>query len=373
MKAIRFHGQRDLRLDTVSLGPCGSDEVRIKVAFCGICGSDLHEYLAGPIFIPRKGEKHAYNGGEMPVTMGHEFSGVIVELGSNVASNLKLGMKVVVNPCIGDKQLGLDPCVSCRAGSPNTCTRFGFYGYSGLGGGLSEYIVAKAMNIFPLPDSVPLQAGALVEPLSVAWHCVEASGFKQGQDAVVLGAGPIGLALMLVLKAWNARTIIVSELLETRKEYARKFGADYVIDPTVKTIENGIETNPVVAKAKEVSGEVGGGAHVAFDATGIQETLNTAVASVRSGGMVFNVAIHERPLSVNLNDLTIPEKKLMGGMCFTERDISKVIGALANNTLAAEELITSIVPLEKGITGGFEELVKRRQHHVKVLIQPNVF
>ncbi|KAK2782699.1 hypothetical protein FQN53_009623 [Emmonsiellopsis sp. PD_33] len=368
MKALRYYGRGDVRIDEIPPQPCGADEVRIKIAFCGICGSDLHEYLGGPLLTPKVGEKHHYTGAELPITMGHELSGVLVDVGSEISSSgrLEVGQRVVINPCISDRQLGFPPCAACEEGKTNCCLRFAGYGLNGLGGGYSEYLVVKASHVFRLPDSVSLEIGALVEPLAVAWHCVQISGFQSGQDVVVLGGGPIGLALLLVLKVRKARTIIVSEVLEMRQQYARSFGADFVINP-LEEQEAGV--NPVVAKAREVSGEQSGGVHVVFDTTGIQKTFDTAVASTRTGGVVFNVAIHEKPLLVNLNDITTTEKKLMGGMCYTDDDFKAVIDMLDKGLIDAKPMITSIVPLDSAITKGFQELIERKEFHVKILVQ----
>lgn len=375
MNALRYYGREDLRLDSVTPQPCGPGEVRVKVAYCGICGTDLHEYTSGPIFVPKQGEKHKYNGSEMPITMGHELSGVVVEVGPDVdPTSIQVGQRVMVNPCIRDRQLGIEPCVPCVDGKPNICSRLGFLGLNGPGGGLAEYLVAKAVSVFTLPDSVPLEIGALVEPLSVAWHCVRISGFQRGQDAVILGAGPIGLALLLVLKVWDARTILVSEVLENRAKLAYKFGADHVINPLEKIADGGVlgTSNPVVAKAREISGGLlGGGAHVAFDATGLQATLDTSIACARNGGTIVNLAIHEKALSLNLNALVLTEKKVLGSLCFTDDDMQAVIRALADRTLVPNDMITSIVPLEDAIEGAFKELIERRQNHVKILVQPN--
>lgn len=395
MKAARYHGRRDVRVDAIPTPACGADEVRVQVAYCGICGSDLHEYLGGPIFSPHHGETHPYNGASLPITMGHELSGTIVEVGEDSSSSqtvaganaaaLRVGQRVVVDPCIRDRQLGTAPCVACANGTPNVCARLGFHGLNGPGGGLSEYLLVKAVSVWPLPDAIPLRVGALVEPLSVAWHCVRISGIRRGQDAVVLGAGPIGLALLLVLRAWGVRTVIVSEPLDARRELAVKYGADFVVDPTAnKETKNkkvngastvaslDLDVDPVVVKARETSGNnLGGGADVAFDATGVQTTLDTSIACVRQGGTILNVAIHEKPLSLNLNALALSEKRLMGGLCFTDEDFRAVIGALEDGSLVADGMVTAVVPLEDAVRGAFEELAVRREKHVKILVQPN--
>lgn len=369
-QALRFHDRGDLRLDTVAPLLCGSDEVRIRTAFCGVCGTDLKEYTAGPIMVPHPGTPRTQTGARLPVILGHEFSGTIVEVGSNV-SNFKLGDRVAVKPNLGDAQFGAHACSMCEAGKPNLCTSTAYYGLDALSGGFSEQAVVKASNAFSLPDSVPLEVGALVEPLSVAWHMVRTSGFQDGQDALVLGAGPIGLGLLLVLKVIGARRVLVSEVLAKRKDQAVAFGADAVIDPTSTPANGSSDSNPVVREARETTpGNLG--VHVSFDASGLQSTLDTALAATRPGGTIFNVAIHSKPLQINPNDLVFLEKKYTGGIGYTAEDFSAVIAALERNADFAEKaqkMITSIVPLEDAVEEAFQGLLEKKEEHIKILVQ----
>ena len=371
IEALRLHGQNDLRLDKIDALPCAGDDVRIKVAFCGICGTDLKEYSSGPVIAPHPGEKHQHTGAQLPIVLGHEFSGTVVEVGQNV-SNVKTGDRVAVIPNLSDKQFGLPQCVGCKNGRPNICSHIAYYGLNAPSGGFAEQAVVNSANTLVLPDSVSLKMGALVEPLSVAWHMVRTSGFQKGQDALVLGAGPIGLGLLLILKVWGARSVLVTEVLEKRKEQAYKFGADEVIDPTkkveVKFDDGSLITDPAVVKAREIS-KGGAGVDVAFDASGLQATLNTAIAAVRPGGTIFNVAIHAKPLLINPNDLGFSEKRYTGGIGYTDDDFKAVISVLGDGSLVADELITSVVPLDNIIDGAFHELLHRKGNHIKILVK----
>jgi (R,R)-butanediol dehydrogenase/meso-butanediol dehydrogenase/diacetyl reductase len=369
-KALRLHGQNDLRLDEVESIECGKDDVRIKIAFCGICGTDLKEYTAGPIMCPQPGEAHPLTGSQLPVILGHEFSGTVTEVGEKV-STVKTGDRVTVIPNLGDAQFGLEECFACQKGRSNLCSQTAYYGLNAHSGGFSQEAVVKATNVFVLPDSVPLNVGALVEPLSVAWHMVRTSGFQKGQDALVLGAGPIGLGLLLVLRVVGARKVLVSEVLEKRKAQALAFGADAVVDPTSTAKTNGsAPVNPVITKAREISLSTEG-VDVAFDASGLQSTFDTALASVRPGGTVFNVAIHGKPLSINPNDLGFLEKKYMGGIGYTAEDFQAVLAALKDGSLKAESMITSTVPLKDVIAGAFRNLLDKKENHIKILVQGN--
>jgi (R,R)-butanediol dehydrogenase / meso-butanediol dehydrogenase / diacetyl reductase len=203
--------------------------------------------------------------------------------------------------------------------------------------------------------------------LAVASHMIRISGFKAGQHVVILGGGPIGLALLLLLKSRGAGRVIVSEVAETRSRQAQKFGADMVVNPLAKSLE---ELDPVLDAVHRLVGE---GVDIAFDATGIQSTFDTALTVVKPGGVVFNVAIHEKPLLINPNSFSFTEVKLMGGICYTNEDFEDVLNALASGKLQAEDMITSVVPLEKVVQGGFLELINNKAEHVKILIQPSKF
>ena len=372
--ALRLHGQGDVRLDEVAQLPCGRKHVRLRIAFCGICGTDLKEYTSGPVFSPKPGETHPLTGTQSPVVLGHEFSGTVLEVGDDVSS-IRIGDNVAVMPNLNDAQFGLDKCFACTKGKPNLCAKTAYYGLNALSGGFSQEAVVDAANVFVLPESVSLQVGALVEPLSVAWHMVGTSGFRPGQDALVLGAGPIGLGLLLVLKVVGARKVLLTEVLERRKHQAYVFGADEVVDPLQPLpcrTDNapGAPANPVVVKAREISAS-GAGVDVAFDASGLQSTLDAAIAAVQPGGTIFNVAIHSKSLSINPNDLAITEKRYMGGIGYTAEDFKAVIAALGDGSLKADKMVTSVVPLADAIHGAFRSLLNKKDNHIKILVQGN--
>jgi (R,R)-butanediol dehydrogenase/meso-butanediol dehydrogenase/diacetyl reductase len=341
---------------------CGPNDVRVKIAYCGICGSDIHEYLDGPIFPPLPGQKNPHTGVELPVTLGHEMSGIVGEVGSNV-TNIRPGQKCTINPSVDDRHHGLEPCKSCRAGKPNLCKHWACYGLSAPGGGLADEIIVNVASVLLVPSSVSLKAAALAEPLAVACHMARISGFQKGDSVLILGAGPIGLALLLFLKAKGAGKIIISEISELRAQKAREFGADIVINPIKDAKDGGI-----VHLIHEATLD---GVDIAFDASGLQSTLDTAIAATRPGGTIFNVAIHGKPLMIQPNDITLTEKKYMGGICYTMQDFEEVIRALESGKLPAEAMITSIVPLDNVVNGAFEELINNKDKHIKILVQPD--
>lgn len=228
-------------------------------AFVGICGTDLHEYLGGPNFCPEK--PHAITGETIPVTLGHEFSGIITEIGPGIdAASLdgrrfEVGQPVAVQPTIF-----CGHCAACATGAANVCHDGGFVGLSGGGGGLSEAVCVSASHVFPLPENLSLEEGALVEPLSVAWHAISAAPEIVGPDSVVLilGGGPIGLAAVLCLRAKGVKTIVVSEIAATRRAFAQQFGADRIVNP--------IQEDVLKAVLELTDGR---GADVVFDCAGV--------------------------------------------------------------------------------------------------------
>ena len=154
MRALRYHGPGDIRLDSGVPEPeCHAHQVKVRPAFCGICGSDLHAYYSGE-FLPFKDTPHPLTGETWPVTLGHEFSGDVVEVGSEVRNGLQIGDRVTVQPTIN-----CDQCTPCREGFTNCCVSFGFVGLMGWGGGLSDYVCVDARYAFKLPETIPSDIG----------------------------------------------------------------------------------------------------------------------------------------------------------------------------------------------------------------------
>ncbi|KAL9611927.1 MAG: hypothetical protein Q9167_003450 [Letrouitia subvulpina] len=317
MKALRFYGQRDLRIEDVEIPKCGKNQVKVKPAYVGICGTDLHEYIGGANIIPTT--PHPITNEKVPLTLGHEFSGVIEEVGEDV-SDVKIGDRVVVQPIIYD-----GTCGACRDGYINCCDNNGFVGLSGWGGGLSEHVVVPRKAVYAVPEKVPLEVAALVEPLAVAWHAVNISPFKKGDSVLVLGGGPIGLAVVQSLKARGAEMIIVSEVSPRRKEFAKQFGASHVLDPT---------KDDIVARVRDICG--GSGANVAFDAAGVQAGLDQAILAIRARGTLVNIAVWEKAATLHPNSLVFRERSYMGVATYVEGDFQDVLNAIATGKIFSQ-------------------------------------
>ncbi|UKA76484.1 2,3-butanediol dehydrogenase [Arthrobacter sp. FW306-07-I] len=351
MKAARFHARKDIRIEDIPEPELRPGAVKIDVAWCGICGTDLHEYLEGPIFCPAPGHPHPLSHEESPVTLGHEFSGTVSEVGEGV-TGLAKGDNVVVEPYFVDGS-----CDMCQAGSYHLCRQMGFIGLSGGGGGLSEKIVVDQRWVHPVGD-IPLDEAALIEPLSVAHHAVARSGVKAGDTALVGGSGPIGLLTAAVLKGMGVTTII-SELTQARKEKATSSGvADHVLDPSQENVPE---------RVRELTG--GTGADVAFECAGVNAVLDTMLDAVRPGAVVVNVSIWGAPATIDMQKLVLKEIDLRGTIAYV-RDHPAVIKMVQEGKVDLKPFITGRIALEDLVEQGFDTLIHHKDTAVKVLVHP---
>ncbi|GAT85503.1 2,3-butanediol dehydrogenase [Paenarthrobacter nicotinovorans] len=351
MKAARFHGRNDIRIDDVPEPEVRPGTVKIQVAWCGICGTDLHEYLEGPIFVPAPGHPHPLSGEEAPVTMGHEFSGTIVDVGEGVQA-LSVGDNVVVEP-----YFVCDECPPCKAGNYHLCTKMGFIGLSGGGGGLGGMVVVDTRWVHKV-GNIPLDQAALIEPLSVAHHAVARSGAKPGDVALVGGSGPIGLLTAAVLKSQGVTTVI-SELSAARKDKAISSGvADHVIDPGQEDLQ---------ARLLELTDGVG--ADVAFECAGVNAVLDTLLTAVKPAGVVVNVSIWGRPATVDMQKIVLKEIDLRGTIAYV-RDHAEAIKLVQEGKVNLEPFITARIALEDLVEQGFNTLIHHNDTAVKILVHP---
>lgn len=355
MKAARWHNPKDIRVEEVEEPRVKDDDVKVKVKWCGICGSDLHEYLAGPIFIP-VGKPHPLTGDVAPVILGHEFSGEVVEIGKNV-TNVKIGDRVVVEP--------MDVCGKCPAcleGKYNLCSSLGFHGLAGGGGGFSEYTTFTSRFVHKIPDTLSYEKAALIEPMSVALHSLRVGHFEIGQTAVVAGAGPIGLATIECLKAAGAQKVIVVQRKSVRQQYALRSGADVLLDP------NAVD---VVAELHKLTG--GKGPDIAFETTGAEQCYQLLLDGIRSDGTMVVTSIWEGNIQYNPNSVVLTEKKIIGSICYCN-DFPSTIALMADNRIKAEGYITKKILLDDIVKEGFETLTgPDKKAQVKIIVTPDAF
>lgn len=281
----------------------------------------------------------------IPITLGHEFSGTVAELGPGV-SGFDVGESVVVQPSIF-----CDNCAACKAGAENVCQSSGFIGLSGTfssalssfqksnsvgithknrmltaseniggGGGLSDALCVPSTTVLKLPPNVSLDVGALIEPLSVAWHAISAAPLQLDDTVLVLGGGPIGLAIIQCLVAKGVKKIIVSEVAESRRRFAKDFGAQHIFDP---------RSDDLVKISGELTGGVG--PDVVFDCAGVPASINTACKAVKARGTVVNVAIWEKEIPFQPNMLVFKEAKYTAVLGYQRKDWIEVIAHLEDS------------------------------------------
>lgn len=353
MKAALWYGKKDVRVEEIEEPKVEKGLVKIKVKWCGICGSDLHEYLGGPIFIP-VGQPHPLSGNVAPVVLGHEFSGEVVEVGEEV-TKFKAGDRVIVEPIVA-----CGKCAACREGKYNLCSSLGFHGLCGSGGGLAEYTVFPEEFVHKIPDAMTYEQAALVEPMAVALHSVRIANFTTGDTALVLGSGPIGLATIECLKAAGAKLVIVLQRKSIRQEYAKRAGADVVLDPN--------EVN-IPEEVKKLTG--GLGVDAAFETTGAKIGFDTGLDSLKFEGTMVITSIWENEVSFNPNVLVFSEKKIIGTLAY-RHEFPATIAQMSDGRIKAEGYITKKIHLDNIVEDGFGTLTgPEKKKHVKILVTPD--
>lgn len=350
MKAAVWYGKKDVRVMDVPEPPSPKEGyVKVKVQWCGICGSDLHEYLAGPIFIPVD-KPHALTGDTAPVILGHEFSGDVVEVGPGV-TNVKVGDRVAPDAC----QVCWE-CPRCRENKYSLCEKLAFTGLM-TDGAFAEYVNVPAYTIYKIPDNMSYELAALIEPLAVSMHAIRRAPLIQGDTAVVMGGGTIGLGTVMAAKAAGASKVYCVEVAKARKEYALKAGADAVLDPT--------EVD-VVAKVKELTN---GGADVVFECIGSDKTAPIAIELARSAGKIVIVGIFEKASQLNFNALSFTEREVIGSLAYYG-DFGPAIQLVSDGRINPEPLITGKISINDIVEKGFEELVNHKEENVKIIVKP---
>jgi (R,R)-butanediol dehydrogenase/meso-butanediol dehydrogenase/diacetyl reductase len=344
MRAAVYHGTHDVRFEDVAEPAPGPGEVLVKVAYNGICGSDLYEYYAGPLGIPV--EPHPLTGARMPVIMGHEFGGWVAGLGEGV-EDLEIGTLVAVDPI---HHCGT--CGPCRRGAKNLCMIAAFHGLMAHGGGLSERTVVGRSMVHPMPDGMTPRHAALVEPMAVAFRAVRRAEVAAGQRVLILGAGPIGLGAYFAAK-WSGAEPIVSEPSPVRRSILQGLGASHVLDPSV---------DDVVAAVQDMTG--GEGVDASIDAVAHESTMSAGMAATRRGGNFVLVGIPHTPLPFNGIQMFMNEVTLRASNAYAD-DFQATIDAMAHGAYPLGDWISTI-PLDGLIDDGFETL--RAGRAMKILV-----
>ncbi|GGF18322.1 alcohol dehydrogenase catalytic domain-containing protein [Subtercola lobariae] len=329
MRALQLTGPDQWHIDDVPEPVPAPDEVVIDIAGCGICGTDLHTLSGGNALV------------RFPAIPGHEFGGTVTSVGANVTW-LQIGDRIVVDPSRSDEH-----CDLCRSGHQNLCPEKGGYG-SRYPGGFAEKAAVRGTNCVAIPDDMPWEVALLAEPLACVLHGVDRLGNAVGRDAVVFGAGPIGLLVAIVLRQKGTQVAIV-ERSELRRNVARKLGFDVVVD-AASTLPNLTYT-------------------VAVDATGVPAAIEAAFSTVARGGSMLFMGVAKQGSSISIDPYRInwQELTIVGSMAINHT-FGTAVELLARIQDEVRQLVTHEVPLED-----FEQALElvRSQGALKILVRPS--
>jgi (R,R)-butanediol dehydrogenase / meso-butanediol dehydrogenase / diacetyl reductase len=341
MLAVRWHGRGDVRVEEVPPpAPPGPAEVQLRVRWCGICGTDLEEWLSGPVFIPAAAP-HPVTGARAPLVLGHEFTGVVVAVGAEVTGSWP-GQRVAV-----DTIVSCGTCYWCRRGEVTRCPALGALGLHG-DGGLAELCNAPARICLPVPETVADDEAALAEPLAVAVRALRRAGLRPGERVAVVGAGAVGLMAVQAAAAFGAGSVAVVEPLPQRRALAIRLGAGRAVPP----------------------GEAGAlEADVAVECTGTASAVGTALQALRSGGRAVLLSIVTQSALIAPMDLIRGEKSLIGSLSHVcDQDFREALQLLGRGAVRAAPLITDRIPLSAAVTGGLALLRDEPERHLKILV-----
>ena len=339
MRAVVAHAARDLRIEATKVAALGPRDVEVRIAFGGICGSDLHYYAHGGFGVVRLRE---------PMILGHEVAGIVSAVGAEV-EHVKPGAHVAVNP-----SLACHRCRYCLEGKSNHCLDMRFYGsamrFPHVQGAFREALVCDATKAVPVADGVSLAEAAMAEPLAVCLHAARRAGPLLGQRVLITGAGPIGALCVIAARRAGAAEIVVTDIADATLAMARRIGAE-------RAINTAAEPDALAAYARDK-----GYFDVLFEASGAQAALRSALDVVRPGGVLVQLGLGG-DMTLPVNMITAKELELRGTFRFTE-EFALAVELIGKGLVDVKPLITATVPFDQA-RDGFE-LALDRSRSMKV-------
>lgn len=317
MKAAVYHGPQDLRVEEVPVRELKDNEVKIQVKYCGICGTDIHIFHG--------------DGGccdvTPPLVPGHEFSGVVAEVGAGVKT-VKVGDRVT-----GDPNDMCGECYFCKNGMQHFCKNNIGIGTT-VDGGFAEYVIMREKQVYKLSDELSFIGAAMTEPISCCLHGIDLCNIKAGDTVLVIGGGPIGMIMMQLAKNAGASKVIMSEPVEEKREQALKLGATKTIDPLHEDVE------AVLAEYCE-------NVNVVIECVGNVHTQADAVRFAGKGAtiMYFGLASPEESFPIRPDDIFKKELHITSSY-INPYSFERAIQILESGTVELESLITNVVPLD---------------------------
>ena len=340
MRAVVAHAAKDLRIEEVTAPDVGANEVRVRVAFGGICGSDLHYFNHGGFGAVRLRE---------PMILGHEVAATVEKVGSAV-TRVKPGDRVAVNP-----SLPCNACKYCLMGRQNQCLDMRFYGSAmrmpHVHGAFRESLVCAEEQLYRIGDGTSLEMAALAEPLAVCVHAVRQAGDLMGRRVLVTGCGPIGALAMLAARRAGALEIFATDITDATLQFARRIGADR----TVNTVSDPDALAPY-AQSK-------GYFDAAFEASGAASALRNCIETVRPGGVIVQVGLGGGDTPVPLQMVTAKELQLRGSFRFHE-EFGVAVDYIDRGMIDVKPLISATLPFTQALAAF--ELANDRSRSMKV-------
>lgn len=324
----------------------------VRNRFVGICGTDLHEYAYGPIFVPK--EPHPFTGAHGPQVLGHEFGGVVEAVGEGVTS-VRAGDRVSVQPLIMPRAGDF----FADRGLFHLSTDLALAGLSWAWGGMAEYALLNEYNVEKIPEEMSDEEAALVEPSAVAVYACDRGGVTAGSSVLVTGAGPIGVLTLLAARAAGAAQLFVSDINDARLEFASS------ILPDITPINPG-RSNPGDVVRAATEGKVG--CDVAIECVGNEHALKGCVDAVRKQGVVVQTGLHPHENPIDWFQVTFKDIDLRGSWAYPTHYWPRVIRLIASGHLPAKQVVTGRIGLDRAVADGFDALLDPGGRHLKILI-----
>ena len=315
------------------------DEVLIQVKRIGVCGSDIHVWHG----------LHPYT--NYPVVQGHEVSGLVASAGDNVKGQFSIGDKVVFMP-----QVTCGVCYPCRNGMEHICDDLKVMGFQSPGAA-QEYFAVPADKVLTLPNTISLDAGALIEPISVAVHAIGRSGGVQGKKVVVLGAGNIGNLVGQVALASGASSLLITDISEYKLDKARQCGLFHAVNSSKIRILDSILA--VMGPDK---------ADVIFECVGVQQTIHEAIQNARKGSKIVVVGVYGARPEVDMGLVQDRELTVIGTLMYQKSDYQRAIDLVANGKLKLSGMVTHRFPFQQ-YEAAYELIDSLRGENMKVMIE----
>lgn len=336
MKAISYYGIQNIRCEDKPVPQCGAGQVLIRIAYVGICGSDLHIYNKG-MFIQN-----------IPEIMGHEFSGTVASTGAGVTS-VKVGDKVTANPMVT-----CGSCIACRTGFPGSCSQLGFIGEV-RPGAYAQYIVLPEKDVIAAPGHADLKQLALAEPLAVALNICEKATVNENDRMLIVGPGPIGLLTLLAARAvYGVKDITVMGRSKARLELAAQLGAKVITGDRSPELEPSDCTD--------------GFYDVVIEAAGNASAFNTAVSRVLPGGRVYIVSIFEDDFIFDINEIVAKQISVTGCNVYSSEHIRQAAELIADGKVDVTPLISEVYRPEE-CSDAFRALCSKDKKVAKILFE----